>query len=137
MTLEEFKREISNRTGIPVLLITGETEEEAIAKAKALLAYKREQDELRGKERPTDTRKLFADWMQEKYGEEETRPDIEAQALEDLENSLLVAPKVQDGGAGDSQKNIGDGRSTAEHFADWAARQLSYNPFQEGGWKPL
>ena len=40
MNLEEIKKEISEVTGIPLDLIQGETPEELICSAKALVAYR-------------------------------------------------------------------------------------------------
>lgn len=47
MTIEELKQTIEQRTGVPASFLTGETAEENIAQAKALLAYKREAQQQR------------------------------------------------------------------------------------------
>lgn len=59
MNTEELKQEIAQRTGIPAALLTGETAEENIAQAKALLAYKREHEA----QRPKTAQEQFADWI--------------------------------------------------------------------------
>lgn len=42
MDIEQFKLDIERKTGVPASFLNGDTEEENIAQAKALLAYKRE-----------------------------------------------------------------------------------------------
>lgn len=88
--LQAFKRKISEQTGVPLPLLTGETPEENIALARALLALRAQNEkgepkaardrfaeELQaagfagGYERPAikshkSTREQFADWTAEK-----------------------------------------------------------------------
>ena len=59
MTIEELKQTIEQRTGVPASFLTGETAEENIAQAKALLAYKREAQQ----QRPKTTAEQFSDWL--------------------------------------------------------------------------
>lgn len=42
--IDNVKREIEQKTGVPASLLTGSTLEENVAQAKALLAYKGESD---------------------------------------------------------------------------------------------
>ena len=44
MELEAFKNQVEKETGVPASLLTGETPEEISARAKALLAYKKEHE---------------------------------------------------------------------------------------------
>lgn len=128
MTLEEIKTEISNRTGIPAELLTGETAEENIAKAKALLAYKRECSIKKEDGQPKSTKQQFANWMQTNYGtEEQPKQDAETQALIDLENSLKAFPSIHDSTI--TADNIPNQKSAAEQFGEWAKNQFSSNPF--------
>lgn len=96
MTIEELKQTIEQRTGIPKTLLTGETAEEDIAQAKALLAFKKEHEAQRPKKR---TAEQFSDWLSVQYGE----------GLQDTANAALG--------------EIRDERSTAQQFADWLSRQ--------------
>ena len=128
MTLEELKQEISNRTGIPVTLLTGETAEENISRAKAMLAYRREHTAKQTAAQPKSAKQQFADWMRSSYGTEDQ--ETETNILSDLENSLNIVPVLQDSGdilANNLQQS--DGRSTAEQFGDWMNKQLGYSPF--------
>lgn len=143
MTTEEVKQEIAQRTGIPVTLLTGETAEENIAQAKALLAYKREHEAQRTK----TTQEQFGDWLGGRLegmnkqraatlGLEYTPPekDTAGAALAEIEERARVDaggyPTVQEGSADNADI---DGGSTKEHFADWIGRQLAYDPFNNAG----
>lgn len=129
MTTEEVKQEIAQSTGIPVTLLTGETAEENIAQAKALLAYKREHEA----QQPKSHAEHFKAWFNEQHGIEEQ--DEAGAALAEIEKQARLDaggyPTVQDGSADNA--DIGDGGSTKEHFADWIGRQLSYDPFNNAG----
>ncbi len=58
MLIEDLKNQISEQTGVPVSLLTGETAEETISQAKALIMYKKETDTI-----PKNKREQFADWF--------------------------------------------------------------------------
>ena len=131
MNLEELKQTIEKQTGVPATLLNGETAEENIAQAKALLAYKREAD----KQRPRTTAEQFSDWMNAREGIEQ--PDIEGQALANIAEAARVEaggyPMTRD--AGEAQYTPkGD---TKEDFAAWMNSKLSFNPFNTDGWTPL
>lgn len=140
MTTEEVKQEIAQSTGIPVTLLTGETVEENIAQAKAILAYKREHETQQAK----TTQEQFSDWLGGRLeginkqraailGLEYTPPekDTAGAALAEVEKQARLDaggyPTVQDGSADNA--DIGDGGSTKDHFEDWIGRQLAYDPF--------
>lgn len=134
MTIEEVKQTISEQTGIPVNLLTGETIEDNIARAKALILYRQEKAQ---EQQPLGIRQQFAKCVNDAFGTDQGEAAAsELQALTDLESSLLGVPKVQDGGSLTADQEP-DQRTTAEKFADWVGKQLEYNPFNEGGWKPL
>lgn len=130
MNLEELKQIIGQRTGIPASLLTGETIEENIAQAKALLAYKREAEA----ERPKSTKEQFAQWLNAQQGIEDQ--DTAGQALAQIEERARVEaggyPIIQDGGSVNVQ--TGDPRSAKEQFSDWAGQALAYNPRKQNGW---
>lgn len=149
MNTEELKQEIAQRTGIPAVLLTGETAEENIAQAKALLAYKREHEA----QRPKTAAEQFSDWiggqLEERdrqtaaaFGLQYTPPqkDEAGAALADIEERARVEaggyPMLQDGGS--VNVNLGDGRSAREQFADWLGQRTAFDPFKEAdGWKRL
>lgn len=149
MTTEELKQEIAQRTGVPAVLLTGETAEENIAQAKALLAYKREHEA----QRPKTAQEQFSDWLgaqvEERdrqtaaaFGLQYTPPvkDAAGAALAEIEEQARLDaggyPSLQDGGS--VNVNLGDGRSTREQFADWLADRTAFDPFKEAdGWKRL
>lgn len=135
MTLDVIKEMIEQRTGVPASLLTGETAEENIAQAKAILAYKREHEA----QRPKSTREQFADWMDSRDGIE---PQDEAgAALAEIEEAARVEaggyPRIQDGGEIDTS-NLPDGRPAREQFAEWLDKKTAFNPFKDSeGWEPL
>lgn len=135
MNLENLKNEIEQRTGVPASLLSGETPEENIAQAKALLAYKREHEA----QQPKTTAEQFADWMNARQG---IYPeDTEGAALADIEEAVRVEaggyPMTRDGG---EVNNLADLRPAREKFADWLDQRgdLKFDPFKDAdGWKRL
>lgn len=132
MNLEDLKNEIEQRTGVPATLLTGETAEENVSQAKALLAYKREYEA----QQPKSAKEQFADWMQQKEGI--APEDPEGAALADIENSLRLYPTgLRDGG---EVTNLPDPRTAREQFADWLDRKgsLKFDPFKDAdGWRRM
>ena len=111
MDIENFKQEIENRTGVPAAILSGDTAEENIAQAKALLAYRNSQ------EKPT--RDQFADWLDEEMG---TTPAaamdaLELQEIEEAARNAAGYPKVRDGST--DGKIIHTKRQTRDVFNDW------------------
>lgn len=134
MNLEDLKKEIEQRTGIPAALLSGETPEENIEQANALLAYKKD-TEL---QRPKHTREQFAAWINAQQGIE--TQDTAGAALADIEEAVRVAaggyPKIKDGQAGVS--NLPDARPEREQFAEWFNNKTAYNPFKDvNGWTKI
>lgn len=141
MTIDEVKQTIEQRTGVPASLLTGETAEENIAQAKAILAYKREHEQQRGHEQPPakTTREQFADWFNAQVGGADPH-DTAGAALAEIEEAARVAaggyPMTRDGGEVDGGK-MPDGRTTREQFAGWFNNKTAFNPFSGDGWKTL
>lgn len=134
MTLKDFKQNVADKTGIPVKLLTGETEEENIAQAKAFLAYKRDCDA----QRPKTSREEFAEWLSTQDGM--GQPDEALTALNQIEEKMRIDrggyPMIKDGGSVNVQ--IGDGRSPQEQFGEWFSEIMSFNPLKsDDGWKHL
>ena len=133
MILDELKQTIEKQTGIPAYLLNGETAEETIAHAKALLAYKREADA----QRPRTAAEQFADWMNAQDGVEQ--PDTAGEALARIEEQARVEaggyPIIRDGGS--ANVNLGDGRSAKEQFSEWIGQKTAFNPFNNDGWTRL
>ena len=133
MTLDVIKEMIEQRTGVPASLLTGETAEENIAQAKAILAYKREHEA----QRPKSTREQFAEWLDARDGIE---PQDEAgAALAEIEEAARKEaggyPRIQDGG---EIGNLPDARPASEQFAEWLDKKMAFNPFKDSeGWEPL
>lgn len=119
MNIDEVKAQISERTGVPVSLLTGETAEENIAQAKALLVFKRRSEE----ERPKSTREQFAAWYKEREGIPEE--DAAMEALAQIERSAASYPIVSDGG---EVTNMPDARPTKEQFADFMGQKMQLKP---------
>ena len=135
MKAEDVKQEISQRTGIPVHLLTGETPEEDIVRAKALLAFKRNNRQ----EEPKSTSQQFAEWFSAQSGEDPAE-DESMQALKAYEEELRLAsggyPNMKDGGENLTIAGQ-DGRSTREQFAAWFGQKAAYNPKKTDGWETM
>ena len=150
MTIEELKQTIEQRTGVPASLLTGETAEENIAQAKAMLAYKREYEQ----QRPKTAAEQFSDWLggqlEEKNRQtaaafglhyEAPETDPAGAALADIAEAVRVEgggyPMVKDGGQVDTS-NMPDPRPAREQFAEWLGQQTAFDPFKDAdGWKKL
>ena len=104
MTIDEIKQTIEKETGLPSGLLTGETLEENIAQAKALLLYK-------GQKAPDTSQKTTAQQFAEWAGGVMDPGD----ALGNLAGSDNP-PSGSETGAGDDQGK----KSTAQLFAEWA-----------------
>lgn len=124
MTLDDLKQDIADKTGIPAHLLKGETAEETIAHAKALLAYKKDAEANREK----TPREQFAEWLQAQEGGQPEEVDPMAQIEEDLRIASGGYPIVKDGGSANVQ--IGDARSPQEQFSEWIGKQFAFDPFK-------
>ncbi len=132
MTIDELKQTIEQRTGVPASFLTGETAEENIAQAKALLAYKRESQT---QTQPKSNAQKFAEWLGAQAGAE---PQDEASAaLADVEEAARAEaggyPLMNDGG---EVTGLPDARPAREQFSDWWGQQTAFNPFKDtNGWQ--
>lgn len=129
MNIDEIKQEIEKRTGVPASLLNGETAEENIAQAKALLAYKREAEA----ERPKSTREQFTEWLNAQQNAE--AQDTAGAALAQIEERARIEaggyPILKDnGGAG---VDPGDSRTARQQFTEWAEKALAFDPLRNGG----
>lgn len=134
MTIDELKQRIEREAGVPAALLDGETSEECIIKAKALLCYKR--DHTPKDQEQKDNKELFADWIRQRSGiEDDQDPLVQAMArIKDIENELRSVPVLQDGG----EARLPAYGSAREAFRDWMNDNGGYNPFSSGdGWKPI
>ena len=146
MTIEELKQTIEQRTGVPASLLTGETAEENIAQAKAMLAYKRAYEQ----QRPKTAAEQFSDWLggqlEEKNRQtaaafglhyEAPETDPAGAALADIAEAVRVEgggyPMTRDGG---EVTGLPDARPAREQFAEWIGQQMAFDPFKDAdGWK--
>ena len=124
MNIDELKKEIELRAGVPAHLLTGETVEENIAQARALLAFRKQHD---GQAQKTP-KELFGEWYRATQGIEEV--DEAGAALSQIEAAAKAAagvyPAIRDAG---ETKVQADGRPVREQFADWMRERMEYNPF--------
>lgn len=136
MTIDEIKREIELRTGVPAEMLTGETAEELVAHSRALLAYRRETEE----KAPLDAKEQFIQWMNERTGQpQEETPE---QRLDDFAEELRVEaggyPRIPDGGAAGLNIGSSDHLSAKERFSQWLYGESAFNPFKgSDGWKNI
>ena len=125
MTLEEVKKEIENKTGVPASFLTGETVEENIAQAKALLAYKSKQQGTEARPEPgTDpnksTKEQFADWISGKF--KTYTPEAEPETWEGIEEAGGIYPKIKD--TGEASKANTSFKSAALQFAEFISNHF-------------
>lgn len=149
MTIDELRQAIQQRTGVPADLLTGETAEENIAQAKAMLAFKREREA----QRPKSAREQFAEWMTGNVEDRNRRmadmiglqyvpPEApEEAALAELEEITKTEaggyPVIKDGGQ-ISTDNLPDPRPAREQFAEWFGQKTAFDPFKgPDGWTNL
>lgn len=135
MNIEELKLVIEQRTGVQASLLTGETAEEVIARAKAVLAFRNEYDA----QRPKTPQEQFSAWLNTVQGIEEQ--DTAGAALADIEEAARAEaggyPLVKDGGQIEASKTP-DYRTTREKFASWLNEKAAFDPFKDaGGWKKI
>lgn len=127
MTVEDVKKTIEQRTGVPISVLTGETVDDVIESARAILEYRREQEQ----HRPKNTREQFAEWARDQYGE--TIPDAESAALDKIAEAVRVDnggyPRVRDGGQIDIS-NMPDPRPTAVQFEEWFRKKTAFDPLK-------
>lgn len=111
MTLDEMRQEISRRTGVPAEILTGETAEEQIAQAKAMLAYKKESG---GAVKKTEAEQ-FREWFNTVTGNGSASSEDPFIGLE--QELKQPYPTIQDASASDPLPKAED--SVAESFANW------------------
>ena len=133
MSIEELKQIIEQRTGVPASLLTGETAEENIAQAKAILAYKRDLDT----QTPRTAQEQFAEWLNASQGKE--AQDTAGAALAEIEDAARMEaggyPAVQDSG---EAAGLPDPRPARDQFAEWFGQKTAFDPFKDAdGWKNL
>lgn len=94
MTIEELKETISKRTGMPVNILSGETEEEVFSRAKSILDFQQKDGQ-----QPKPTNEQFSDYMHDIGFAEGERTKAPAEVLSDIEIELHPPyPQVSDGG---------------------------------------
>lgn len=134
MKNDEIKNLISEKTGVPAEMLTGETAEENLEKARALLSWYKE-----NKEAAPDPREQFASWIREQTGQPE------AETPEAALDVIAEAVRIDNGGypnvncgPGNVYLDNSDPRPPAEQFREWFYNKSSFDPFSSpGGWKPL
>lgn len=131
MNNDELKKEIERKTGVPAILLTGETAKENIEQAKVLLTYRIKNQSLTQK----TNREQFSDWWNDVQGIEVKDEAVEA--LDKIEAAAAAYPKAQDGGEVDPN-HLPDPRPTREQFSDWIGPKMDLDPFKDSdGWKRM
>ena len=130
MTTKDLKQTIEQRAGVPASLLTGSSEKEILAQARALVSFK-EQIKTAG---PADPAKLspaerFAEWFSAVQGEDQEEPQSAAVVLDEIAESLRMEtggyPAFRDGG---EPAHIPDGRSKADKFSEWFGAVSAFDP---------
>lgn len=130
LTSEQVREIVSKETGIPADLLSGETQEEIIAHARAILEFKYSQDDAQGQEgqtaqqprQPKTTAEQFAAWAAAALGEHTPEDNglagtLDAMAQE-AEQAHGYAP-FRDPGEPTAPAPMPP--SAAEQFSEWAA----------------
>ena len=126
MAYEELKQEIERLTGVPANLLTGETAEENINQAEALLAYKRRLEASR----PKSTKEQFGEWFNAQLGRDSLQDgtnDTTAAIRWGEAETVPLYPDTKDGGT----KSLGlapDDRPNWEQFAEIVRRETDLDP---------
>ena len=119
-TLEKVKNRISEKTGIPVDLLNGETIEENIVQAKTLIAMKQKSED----ERPKTASEEFSAWMKKQYGF--GNPDENKDVLSTLESDIMAEFVFGYTNGKDAEEvdhsNFSDGRSVRDQFRSWVQK---------------
>lgn len=134
MTVEEMKLEISDRTGIPLTMIQGDTPGEALAFARSLIEYKNSIDD----QEPKSNAEKLGVYL---FGENESS-NTELESLECIEKQYNYEqggyPVFRDNGnVLINGVSFGDPRSPGEQFAEWFGNKTAFNPNKENGWTKL
>ena len=136
MTVEEFKKMIEQRSGVPAALLDGDKPEEILERARSLADF-RSRNEIR---RPKSSAEQFAAWFHEQTGEGAST-DEQRQALDEIEEMVRRLrggyPVIHDGGELD-HSGLPDGRQTRDQFAEWLNERTQFDPFIDpDGWKRI
>ena len=137
MTNEEIKNLITEKTGVPAEMLTGETAEENLERARALLSWRRENKEAA----PPDPREEFASWIRSQTGQPEETPEA---ALDVIAETVRIDnggyPKAPDGGTSHLYpgSQLFNTYSPEEQFNNWFYEKSAFDPSASpDGWKPL
>lgn len=133
MTVEDFKKLIEQRAGVPAALLDGSTPEEVLAKARSLIEYRGRNEA----QRPKTTSEQFKDYFRAQMGEAEPKDEAGA-ALVEIAELLRQAqggyPLTPDGGEID-HTGLPDPRPAQEQFAAWFSQKTAYDPRRDdSGW---
>ena len=126
--MKDLRTRVSELTGLPVELVEGKDARDMIARARAILEYRRES--LMNDREPVSTREQFAEWMGAP-STDDTTVGAALSALNELEAGLSTAPRVKDSGEVDVGR-FGDARPAREQFASWFKQYTAYNPRRSG-----
>ena len=153
ITIDEVKQEIEKRTGVQASLLKGETIEECMSYAKAVIAFRNEHAEKHPEQRQKSTKEQFAEWVRNQDSIQEKRNDLagwmgahtdaeednlsiapEMASLLAYERELIQPyPELSDYG---EQTNLPDYRTAKEQFAEWMGDRLAFDPSKgDDGWR--
>lgn len=128
LTSEQIREIVSKETGIPADILTGETQEEIIAQARAILNLKQSQADAQGQEaqaaqqptQPKTTAQQFAEWAAAALGEQTVEDNGLARTLD------LMGDEAEKAQGYTPIPNPGEPLasftppSTADQFSEWA-----------------
>lgn len=128
LTPEQIREVVSKETGIPADILTGETQEEIIAQARAILNLKQSQADAQAQEaqddqqptQPKTTAQQFAEWAAAALGEQTVEDNGLARTLDamaqEAEQAQGYAPLRN---PGEPTAPAPTPPSTAEQFSEW------------------
>lgn len=111
MTIEDLKKKIEEKTGVPAILLNGESLDENITQAKALISYKRKEERKKNE----NTRDQFALWC-----DPESDPDL--QAINAIETEMQKETIINDDQSGSGEKKHQE--NAKEAFVSWLGGEI-------------
>lgn len=130
MRLEDLKMIISEKTDIPVEILTGNNEDQVLDCARWILTERARNHSTSGR----SVRDQFADWFNARTGEESHHTPLDelSRIEETLKAETRSYPVIKDNGDPYSDPvHMSDPRSPREQFESWFRELTAYDPRKE------
>ena len=126
MNLEDIKRMIEEKTGVPAALLNGKTPEENISIARTLLDLR---SEKANEQKQENTAEKFKSWFDDEFSSaEDAARDSSEDAFSDIAEIIRIAaggyPRAKDAG---EISGLPDGMKAKDQFSEWFENQMSFD----------